>query len=88
MVRLYSSKIRGIYGFAKMYFHTNDPKYLETSLKLLVYYFSRLPFNHYIPKWDFSVPGTGLDLTNQDTSAAMIIASALSDLAKYTLNPV
>lgn len=79
---------RGIYGFARIYSYTKDPKYLQASLKLLEYYFSRLPFNHYIPKWDFSQPGTGLDLTMQDTSAAMIIASALSDLGKLTMNPI
>lgn len=61
---------------------------MDACLKLLEYYFSRLPFNHYIPKWDFSQPGTGLDLSKQDTSAAMIIASALSELGKLTMNPI
>jgi unsaturated chondroitin disaccharide hydrolase len=85
---LLNVKLRGIYGFTRMYSYTKDQKYLEASLNLLEYYFSRLPFNHYVPKWDFSQPGTGLDLTKQDTSAAMIIASALSDLGKLTMNPI
>jgi hypothetical protein len=71
-----------------MYSYTKDQKYLEASLNMLEYYFLRLPFNHYVPKWDFSQPGSSLDLTQQDSSAAVIIAAALSDLGKLTMNPI
>jgi hypothetical protein len=74
----------GIYGFTKMFKSTQDSKYLDAAKAMVQYYFSRIPLNHFVPKWDFDAPGDPLDVKLQDTSAAAVVASACLDLANLT----
>ena len=72
----------GIYGFYLAWIHTGDPRLLKASQKVADYFINNLD-DSYIPEWDFKLiedAPRGID-----TSAAMIAASGLYDLAKVSL---
>lgn len=69
-----------IYGSALMYAHTGDESWIKTFETVLDYFIAHLPSN-YVPHWDFSVMGTEDD--DRDTSAAVIAACGIMELADY-----
>jgi len=73
----------GIYGFANMYQHTHDPKYLNTSRRMATYFLENLPADGVVP-WDFNAP---LDPPRPaDSSAATVAATALLLLANMEMS--
>src|ERR1700753_4064826 len=73
----YSTWARGqawaIYGFAQMHSFTNDPSYLETSMRAADWYIEHLP-KDFLPYWDFDAPYIP-NKTPRDSSSATIAAS-------------
>ncbi|NKB67893.1 MAG: hypothetical protein GKR89_12600 [Candidatus Latescibacteria bacterium] len=69
----------GIYGFAEAHGQFGDIRYLELSEKMLGYYRSHTP-SDLIPNWDLSLIGDH----DKDSSAAVVVASALFILAENT----
>ncbi|OCT15184.1 glucuronyl hydrolase [Paenibacillus pectinilyticus] len=67
----------GIYGFALSYRYTGDPKFLETSKRLLRYFIDHLPEDS-IAYWDFNVPIEAG--TSRDSSASAITACGMHEL--------
>ncbi|MBC6700123.1 glycoside hydrolase family 88 protein [Hymenobacter sp. BT190] len=75
-----------IYGYAMLYRHTRDPRYLAAAQHAADYFLkqtNRIP--DHIPYWDFNAP----DIPNapRDASAAAIAASGLLELSKYAKSP-
>ncbi|KAF8894707.1 glycoside hydrolase family 88 protein [Infundibulicybe gibba] len=70
----------GIYGFANMYQHTGDVKYLTTARQMATYFLNNLPSDGIVP-WDFNAPLTPAPRP-ADSSAATIVATAFLLLSK------
>jgi len=66
-----------IYGFARTYLWTSEPRFLAAAQTVADYFLRRLPDDQ-IPLWDFDAPAG----TPRDTSAAAIAASGLLDLER------
>jgi len=73
-----------INGFANMYGHTKDIKYLVTARRLADHFLANVPKDGIVP-WDFNAP---LEPAPRpaDSSAATIAATGLLLLAKYETN--
>lgn len=69
-----------IHGFAQIFEHTGDIKYLETAKNLADYAIDHLPEDG-IPLWDFNLPKNQPQY--RDSSAAAIIAAGLLLIATY-----
>jgi len=74
----------GLYGYTVMYRYTHDPKYLEQAGHIAGFILSNpnLPADK-VPYWDYNAPGMPRVL--RDASAAAIMASALIELSRYTV---
>lgn len=68
-----------IYGFALSYSHTGRIEYLETAKKVAHYFIASI-CDDYVPKTDFRSPN---EPDKRDTSAGMIAAAGLIEIAKY-----
>ncbi len=68
---------QAIYGFIMAYRETNNPKMLETAMRVADYFIDNLP-DDYIPYWDFKDPD--IPNTIRDSSAASIAAVGLLEL--------
>ncbi|HEY4377670.1 MAG TPA: discoidin domain-containing protein, partial [Acidimicrobiales bacterium] len=66
-----------MYGFAMVYRHTRDPRFLDAAEQASDYFLAHLPADD-VPPWDFGAPGADQP---KDSSAAAIAASALEDLS-------
>ncbi|PKF61546.1 hypothetical protein CW745_09435 [Psychromonas sp. psych-6C06] len=67
-----------IHGCALSYQYTQEPRYLEASMKTADFFISQLP-KDFVPHWDFRAPID--ENTPRDTSAAACAASGLLLLA-------
>jgi len=65
----------GLYGYANMYKHTQDPNYLTTARLLANYFLTNLPSDGIVP-WDFNAPLIPAPRP-ADSSAATIAATGL-----------
>lgn len=74
-----------LYGFTLSYRFTKNPAYLKQAEQVAKFIFSNpnLPADM-IPYWDFNDPA--IPNSPRDASAACIIASALYELAEYSVN--
>ena len=75
-----------IYGFAMLYRHTRDLRYLAAAQHAADYFLKQTnPIADHVPYWDFNAP----DLPNapRDASAAAVAASALLELSTYGRGP-
>ncbi len=70
----------GLYGFTLSYLHTKDASYLETAQRIANYFMANIPQSGLIPV-DFRQP---VDVTWEDSTAAVIAACGLIELAKLT----
>jgi len=70
----------GLYGFTKMYFHTQEPRYLDTARRLANYFIENIPDDGIIP-WDFNAPLIPAPRP-ADSSAAMVAANGLLMLSR------
>lgn len=70
----------GIYGFIISYIHTQRAEYLATAKKIADYFILHIPENHLIPI-DFCQPK---DPAWEDSTAAVIAASGMIEIARYT----
>ncbi|KAJ7043078.1 glycoside hydrolase family 88 protein [Mycena alexandri] len=75
----------GIYGFANMYSHTQDPNYLTTARRLATYFLNNLPSDGIVP-WDFNAPLIPAPRP-ADSSAATIAATGLLLLGSLETDP-
>jgi len=75
----------GIYGFTRVYKHTQKRQFLDTAMKMADWFIERLPPD-YVPYWDFQAPR--IPDEPRDTSAASMAASALLELATLVGDPV
>ena len=66
-----------------VYRYTKNKSFLDAAVKTANLYISKMPKDIYIPKWDFNAPGDVSDVRIQDSSAAVIVASALIELIQY-----
>ncbi len=74
----------GIYGFTRVYKHTQERKFLEAAMRMADWFIERLPPD-FVPYWDFSAPG--IPDEPRDTSAASMAASAMLELATLVEDP-
>lgn len=65
----------GIYGFANMYKHTQNPDYLTTSRRMAAYFVNNIPSDGVVP-WDFNAPLIPAPRP-ADSSAATVAANGL-----------
>jgi unsaturated chondroitin disaccharide hydrolase len=70
----------GVYGFALSYRYTKNEEYLDTALRMAIYFLKRLPEDD-VTYWDFDAPVT-LD-TKRDSSASAITASGILELLQH-----
>lgn len=70
----------GIYGFTLSYHYTKNSLYLETALRLALYFLERLPKDHVV-YWDFDAPIT--TDTKRDSSASAIAACGIMELLRH-----
>lgn len=68
----------GLYGFTLSYLHTKDSAYLDTAERISNYFIANIPGSGLIPV-DFRQP---LDVALEDSTAAVIAACGLIELAK------
>jgi unsaturated chondroitin disaccharide hydrolase len=68
-----------IYGFALSYRHTNDPKYLDTALRVARKFIAELD-DHVVPRWDFRLPVNAPQV--RDSSAAAVAVCGFQELQK------
>ena len=68
-----------IYGFALMYKHTGEAKYLEAA-KNVAHYFIAHVCDEWIPRSDFRAPN---EIHYYDTAAANIAAAGMLEIAKH-----
>jgi len=73
----------GIYGFANMFQHTHDPKYLSTARRMANYFVQNIPSDGVVP-WDFNAPLQ--PPRPADTSAATIAATGLLLLSEMEMS--
>jgi len=71
-----------LYGFVKAYSYSGYQRYLDEAIKIANYFQANLPAD-FIPYWDFRHPAS---LSERDTSAAAVAASAYLQLAKILSN--
>ncbi|MFC6465295.1 glycoside hydrolase family 88 protein [Marinilactibacillus sp. GCM10026970] len=69
-----------IYGFALAYRYTNDPAYLDTSLRSARYFIKHLPSN-LVAHWDFDAPID--EHIKPDSSASAIAACGFHELLEW-----
>jgi unsaturated chondroitin disaccharide hydrolase len=69
----------GVYGFAECYRATGDPVFLNTSRRMMVYLWPRLPAD--------LIPFCEFDSSVRDSSAASVLASGLLSLASLENDP-
>jgi unsaturated chondroitin disaccharide hydrolase len=70
-----------LYGFTRSYLQTGRTEYLETAMLNAGYYIENTPPDGVTP-WDYDAPESGpLSRSQVDTSACVIAASGLLDLA-------
>lgn len=69
-----------LYGYALCYRYTQDEKYLAASKQCAHYAIAALSCNHFVPLLDFRAPA---EPVRTDTSAGMIIACGLLELADH-----
>lgn len=70
-----------LYGFTLSFLHTGDKKYLDTSKKIAHYVMANFAKNDWLPLVDFRAPA---DPVKYDSTAAMISACGLLEIAKHT----
>jgi len=70
-----------IYGFATVYQHTNDARFLQTAQACADYYIAHTPADG-VPPWDYDAPDE--QRTQKDSSAAAVAAGAMLKLAKLS----
>ena len=68
----------GLYGFTLSYIHTKEERYLQTAKKIANYFIAAV-CDDWLPKCDFRAPA---EPVIYDTSAGLIAASGLLELAK------
>lgn len=71
-----------LYGYALCYRYTQDPRYLFASKQCAHYAIAALSLNDFLPLLDFRAP---VEPVRTDTSAGMIIACGLLELADHVL---
>lgn len=71
----------GIYGFALLYKHTKDSRFLAAASKVANYFIRNIALTNWIADVDFKAPRDGIF---SDSSASVIAASGLLELAKYS----
>lgn len=72
----------GIYGFAQVYQHTGDERFLTASAKMADYFINKLP-DDLIPYWDLDLSG---DDVLRDASAAAVAASGMYILSESEIS--
>jgi len=69
-----------LYGFALSYTHTKEERYLQAAQKIAGYVLPQLEAEQHLPLVDFRAPKQPV---RYDSTASMIIACGLLELAKY-----
>jgi unsaturated chondroitin disaccharide hydrolase len=73
----------GVYGFALSFRHTGEQKYLDTAKRIAHYVIANFAQNDWLPPLDFRAPIQSPVPVRYDSTAAMICACGLLEIADH-----